>query len=183
MRERRIGWALAAAVLALLVTASAACGKAQAEDGIATAGGNTAEVAASEAPATPDVQKFAQCMRDNGIDLPDPEPGSEGRVRIGGMNPGNREAFMKAMEACRHLAPNGGQRPQLDAAQIEQLRVLAQCMRDNGVDVPDPDPNGGPIFGGGAAGQPPVDRNSPTFQKALEACQDKLPQFRIRTSP
>jgi hypothetical protein len=85
------------------------------------------------------------------------------------------------MEACRTLLPNGGVRPTPDAAQLEQLRVFAQCMRDNGVDMPDPDPNGagfGLGAGGGAGRNPQLDRNNPTFQKAFEACQSKLPQFR-----
>jgi hypothetical protein len=171
--------ALALPALALLLGAVAACNRSAADPGIATANGAQPKASASAAAAGADIQKFAQCMRDNGIDMPDPDPNT-GRPQFGGAANGNREAFQKAMQACRTLLPNGGTRPQLDQAQIEQLRVFAQCMRDNGVDMPDPDPNGGGFgLGLGGGGQnPQLDRNNPTFQKAFEACQSKLPQFR-----
>ncbi len=186
MRRRRIGSAVAGPVLALVLGAVSACGKAAADDGVATASGARPSTGAS-ADANADGAKFAQCMRDNGVDIPDPDPAT-GRPQFGaGGGPNrtqaDRDAFQKALQACRSLLPNGGVRRTPDAAQLEQLRAFAQCMRDNGVDVPDPDPNGGGFGlraggGNGTGGPPNIDRNSPTFQKAMEACRSKLPQFR-----
>ena len=55
-----------------------------------------------------------------------------------------------------------------DAARVK----FSQCMRQNGVDIPDPGAGGGPPAGGG--GQ--FDRSDPKVQAATKACQDKLPQ-------
>jgi hypothetical protein len=165
---------LAIPVLAL---ALAGCGGAAADgDGVATASGASAVPAATGSPgaADPDqARKYAECMRENGV--PNfPDPGPDGRFDLKDFNAGNldREKIRQAREACRDLAPNGGERPELNPAQQEQLRQWAQCMRDNGVDVPDPDPNGGAFLGLGGAGA--LDPDDPAFQKAMEACQDKF---------
>ena len=53
---------------------------------------------------------------------------------------------------------------------MEIFRQFAQCVRDHGVDLPDPTADGGlqAPSGGLAALQ------SPAFQAALVACRDKL---------
>lgn len=164
------------AVAALLLAGLSACGQDGDGSGIASAnGGGAAPTASASAAATADFTKYAQCMRDNGIEMGDPDPNT-GRPDID-INNIDMDKFRAAQEKCRDLLPAGGMRGTLDAAQQEQLRVFAQCMRDNGIDMPDPDPNGGGfggLFGGGGSGQGTIDRNSPTFQKAMEACQDKL---------
>ena len=49
--------------------------------------------------------------------------------------------------------------------------AYAKCMRANGVNVPDPSPNGGPAGGGGGGGGAfRTLRNSPNFQAASQAC-------------
>ena len=56
----------------------------------------------------------------------------------------------------------------------ETMLEFASCMREHGVDMPDPDFSGGGArmqFRAGAGG---VDPESPTFQKAQEACQEIL---------
>jgi hypothetical protein len=163
------------AFAALLV---AGCGGTDSGDDIATASNNSGASPTASASAganDPDQnRKFAQCMRDNGV--PDfPDPGPDGSFQGSGAmrDMFENDAAQKALEACRELAPNGGERPELDPAQQEQLRQWAQCMRDNGIDVPDPDPNSGSLFGGGGE-QPSFDMDDPKFQKAMEACQDKF---------
>jgi hypothetical protein len=159
-------------VLVLTLAVSAACSGKETGDNVATAGSGGARPSASgSATADPEqARKFAQCVRDNGVpDFPDPGPdGQFDFKQFQGKNL-DRDKLSKATEACRDVAPNGGQTLQLDANQQEQLRQFAQCMRDHGVDMPDPDPNGG-----GFGGQMPFDLNDPTAQKAMEACQDKL---------
>jgi hypothetical protein len=47
-------------------------------------------------------------------------------------------------------------------------------MRDHGVDMPDPDPNGGGLRINSSGG-PAMGPDDPTFKAAQEACKDKLP--------
>ncbi|GAA0906932.1 hypothetical protein [Virgisporangium aurantiacum] len=167
--------ALVGPIFALLLGVSAACGGSDTGDDVASASGGGARPSASgSAAADPDQsRKFAQCVRDNGVpDFPDPGPdGQFDFEQLRGQNM-DQEQLRKATEACRDVAPNGGRPGQADAAQQEQLRKFAQCMRDNGVDMADPDPNGGGF--GGQGGQPPFDQNDPKVQKALESCRGEL---------
>lgn len=116
-------------VVALLVAALAltGCGG-TGEDGTPAAG--------SSAPASLDPHtkgvKFAQCMRENGIQVDDPEPGKGVRMLVQGVS---QEQVQKAMEACREWAPEGATGAKADPAQAEQMRKYAQCMRDNGVEA------------------------------------------------
>jgi hypothetical protein len=156
-----------------------ACGTTDAAPGVASVGG------AQTSAATPDAQlsmeergrKFAQCMRDNGVDMADPDPNATGGGRFGGGNVDrNSPAFQKAIDACRSLLPNGGDLAKANPELLEQARQYAQCMRENGVNVPDPDPDK-PFVGMGGAN---IDRNSPEVKKAMETCQDKRPKRRDR---
>lgn len=83
-----------------------------------------------------------------------------------------------AMESCSEHLENVAFG--LDAAdrseREDQLFEYAACMRENGYDMPDPDfsvfgqpgESGGPGAGGGPFGE--IDRDTPTFQTAQEAC-------------
>jgi len=167
----RIGMALAAAALAL----ATGCGGEADAGGVASVSGGSADPSASASPGAVDPEQgreFAQCMRDNGI--PDfPDPGPDGQVTDPNFDRGKllSDAGKKAFAACRDLAPNGGEQRQLDAAEQEQLREWAACMRDNGVDMPDPDPNGGGFLGLTEQG---IDLEDPKFQAAFEACKGKF---------
>ena len=50
-------------------------------------------------------------------------------------------------------------------------------MREHGIDMPDPNPNGGMVFeaGPGEGGKGGIDPSDPDFQAAQEACGDLLP--------
>ena len=124
---------------------------------------------------------FAKCMRENGVDVPDPQTGENGLIRIApnaggpgdGMSP-DSPAFRKADAACRKHLTAGGEPP--DAETQAKLRDAfvryARCMRERGVDVPDPTAEGGLVLGRGAGG---IDPQSPSFRTADEACRDLLP--------
>jgi hypothetical protein len=59
----------------------------------------------------------------------------------------------------------------------EAALAFAKCMRDQGIDMPDPqfDENGGAqIRIGRGSG---IDINDPKFRKAQEACRDKMPML------
>lgn len=117
---------------------------------------------------------FSQCMRENGVpDFPDPEVDGDGGImlnREGGSNV-DREAERKAMEACRDKMPGrGGSFSEEDRAEMqENMLEYAACMREQGIDMPDPTFDG---EGGGGPFQMDIDPDDPAFQKAHEACED-----------
>lgn len=143
MRVRVLG-ALAAVPLAL-VLALAGCNS---DEG---GGADVASVTGGGASSTPSVKpstnghemalKFAQCMRENGVNMADPEPGKGIMMKFDQST--NRETVDKAMEACKEFRPAGGTGAGPGGQNGEALLKFAQCMRDNGVPAfPDPSGNG-----------------------------------------
>lgn len=116
-------------------------------------------------------QAFVGCMRENGVDMEDPDP-ETGKLNLQSVMGGgaNTDALRKAMEACRDKAPQamkdrGGQ-GNPDAAQLENMKKFAACMRENGVDMDDPGPEG---FDRGA-----MNMSDPKFQDAMGECREFL---------
>jgi hypothetical protein len=145
----------------------AGCGSAR-TPGVATAGGATrgasASASASADPAARERQ-FASCMRQHGVDMPDPDPGDK-NITLPGGDHGKNSA---AVQACQHLLGGKlGARP--DATQLAKLRAYARCMRAHGIaDFPDPDPaTGGFTLPKHATGD--LDPNDPAFQQAQQSC-------------
>jgi hypothetical protein len=90
--------------------------------------------------------KFAKCMRDHGVDMPDPKREANGGISLSGPPGGARTKIddpkMKAAQsACQKYMENGGG-PPLDPAQQAKLQdafvAYAGCMRGKGIDMPDP---------------------------------------------
>jgi hypothetical protein len=177
--------ALAAVPLVgLLLTA---CGSADAKPQVATAGGqatSSPDQQASNLSAEEKRRKFTQCMKDNGVDMVMAAPG-------GGLRAGRKDApapksggngaagsarsleddpkFKKAIEACRQYEPSGGDLRKPSAEDIAKVREFAKCMREHGVNIPDPPADGG------RAVAIDVDPNSSAFKKAEEACRHLAP--------
>ena len=94
--------------------------------------------------------KFAECMRDNGVDeFPDPD--ASGGLTIDGVVNGSSldtstPTWKAAIATCKDLQPAGFTGPgRRGAGQQEAALEFAQCIRDNGVkDFPDP-VNGEPL--------------------------------------
>lgn len=155
------------------------CGRADDGPSVASAdgGGAAGPTASASAVAMSDDDRrreFARCMRENGVDMPDPEPG-QGGIRIQKPPNGDGAKMQAAMEQCRNLLPNGGD-VQLTPEQVEQLRELAKCMRANGVpNFPDPEADGRLQLQPGSG----MNREDPTFQAAMEKCRTNMP-IRIR---
>ena len=86
------------------------------------------------------LRQFAQCMRDNGVDVPDPDPaaGVRGFGALAERLSSDDPAVQAAFTACQSKLPNGGEPPKLNAGAARGLPGVRQCMRDNGVDLPDP---------------------------------------------
>lgn len=126
-----------------------------------------------------DALQFSQCMRDHGINIPDPQSNGNGgfgvRIQSGSgpnqFSPDNPK-FQAAQEACKKYLPNGGTLSPEQQAQAQQNALkFAQCMRDHGINVPDPQTSGGGIKLEGPTGVNPDD---PKFQQAQQACQKYL---------
>ena len=195
---------LAALVVLLLAIAAVAsgCGSASSDDGVAalddtatTTDSDSSESASADEEDPDEVAlAWAECMREHGVDVPDPEIDENGRVRV--MIQSRRaaegvrdDAFAEARDECGTPFGDEGP-PQLSEEERQEMQEtmleFASCMREHGVDMPDPDFSGGGArmqFRAGAGG---VDPESPTFQKAQEACQEILeeafgdgPGFRV----
>ena len=131
---------------------------------------------------------FARCMREHGVDLPDPQMSGGGAggggvmIEIGDdIDPEEMEA---AQEACQPLMADaiGGFEPpdpeELERMQ-EQMLEFAKCMREHGVDFPDPvfSGDGASIqISGEAAIGPDGDSGAGADEmtEAQEACQGEL---------
>jgi hypothetical protein len=176
-----------------VVLAAAACGGGAASTGIASLQGDEVGTDSSTTTTTVDTEQaildYAQCMRDHGIDMPDPEINSAGggvgfTVQAQGDDgEGPDSAQMQAMQeadaACRHFLQGAVQQfEQPDTAQMqEQMLAFSQCMRDQGVgDYPDPvfSDNGGVTLMAPGSDQGGFDPSDPAFQAAQEACQQEV---------
>ncbi|MEJ8643905.1 hypothetical protein WKI68_26120 [Streptomyces sp. MS1.HAVA.3] len=84
--------------------------------------------------------KMRQCLREQGIDVPDPEPGQDprGMTLGGGADP---QKMQEAMKACGMGGPGSGKEPTQEEKDKELKWI--QCMRENGVALKDPEYNGG----------------------------------------
>ncbi|MDL4774816.1 MULTISPECIES: hypothetical protein [Thermomonosporaceae] len=112
--------------------------------------------------------KFAQCMRQNGVDVPDPGSGGAGQtMRLGGKGT-DRAALQAAMKKCQPYLQAGGKMPDMKDPKVrDQYIKFAQCMRKNGVDMPDPKPDGGMALPAQAGDRAKV-------EKAGKACKGVL---------
>jgi hypothetical protein len=113
--------------------------------------------------------KFTQCLRDNGVNVPD-TPAQGGGGRFGNVD---QAKLQKAMTACSKYrqAVVGNITPAQRQAFQDAFAKFASCMRQHGVDLPARTPGQGPPAGGAQ-----INRNDPKVQAAQKACQSKLPQ-------
>ena len=129
----------------------------------------------SDDPEVQDAQvRYSRCMREHGIDMPD--PGADGQTRIEIDDP---EAWEEAEEECRPIIEEvvGTFEPPSEEEQArmrEQALEFSKCMREHGIDMPDPTfgENGEVTVnasseGGGSPGPGPMDDD---FQEAAEEC-------------
>jgi len=115
-------------------------------------------------PADDDkIREFAKCMRENGIDMPDPKGGAMQAIPM--QEGAELEKMNKASEACKKFLPNGGEYKEPSQEEKDKMREQAKCMREHGIDMPDPD------FTGEGKGQT-LDLSDDTkkFEEAAKAC-------------
>lgn len=174
-RHRRSALPVLGLVLAGVMALSA-CG--DDDDAEAAAdGGGTAGGSGSDASGDEVILDFYQCLRDNGLDVEDPDmSGDAGGARIGGSDSGidpNNPEHVSAIEDCQAetgLGGPGGVRSGdgEDIADTETLVEFAACMREHGIDMPDPAANGALQMPEG------LNRESPEFEAAVDECRDVL---------
>jgi hypothetical protein len=123
--------------------------------------------------------KFARCMREQGLDFPDPKTDEDGGIQIGGPRVGDRDPakMERAQKACqKHL--DKIRPPKLSEEEQAQVKKEAlahsRCMRGHGIDFPDPEfpeEGGARVRIGPGSG---LDPRSPKFQRAQKACAKEL---------
>ncbi|HEV7536647.1 MAG TPA: hypothetical protein VGP90_13495, partial [Acidimicrobiia bacterium] len=123
---------------------------------------------------------FARCMREHGIDMPDPDTsGGGGIVKFGGTSSAgtkidvDMQKFSDADKACHDLLGDAGPQnmsPKQQQEMQDQALAFSRCMREHGVNMPDP------TFGGQGTMTMKIDSGSgidpsdPKFEAAQQAC-------------
>ena len=120
---------------------------------------------------------FTACMRERGIALADPvvEGDSVKLLPAEGAPPAPKDRFDAAHEQCRALLPDGleqlGRPPEAGAVQAREEAALrfADCVREEGYDVPDPRFADGRVtnWDPEALG---IDLDDPQVQRVAERC-------------
>ena len=156
---KKTDWLVVASMLGLCVFGLAACGGGGSGSG--GDGGSEREAAL----------EFTECMRAHGVEVEDPKPG-QSNIEVGGDDP----ATKKALAACNGKLGTAGQ--ELSSGEQEDFKegalALAQCFREQGIDMGDPEFLGPGKFHLDIAG---IDTSSPAFKAAQEACDEKLPEL------
>ena len=123
------------------------------------------------------VLEFAQCMREEGINFPDPTFDIDGNPHFDNLEIENEEEFERAFENCEDILRNALPEqfdldPEVEAALVDASLEFSQCMRDQGIDFPDPKPG---EFGFFAFRDADIDFGSEAVQEAFEICQPENP--------
>ena len=124
---------------------------------------------------------LARCMRDHGVDMPDPTfNGGKVTQRMKGGNEDTMRAAEKACEKYRSAI----KAPEMSSEDKEEFKKAAlanaRCMREHGIDFPDPqfDSNGGAQIQMGRG----VNPESEKFKQAQEACRGTMPKGPTRVT-
>ena len=123
------------------------------------------------------VLNFAQCMREEGINFPDPTFDIDGNPQFDNLEIENEDEFETAFENCEDILRNALPEqfdldPEVEAALVDASLEFSQCMRDQGIDFPDPKPG---EFGFFAFRDADIDFSSEEVQEAFEICQPENP--------
>ncbi len=145
----------------------------------ACGGDSTADAGDSKADFREAALKHARCMREHGVDVPDPKPGAGGEIQFGMRVDGtDKLKVQRAEEACRKYLEDV-RPPELSPEQQREFREQAlkhaRCMRANGIDMPDP------TFGQGGKVEMRIEGgvgpDNPRFDEAQRKCSKYGPKF------
>ncbi|MFJ5646143.1 hypothetical protein [Streptomyces sp. NPDC093223] len=178
------GFATAAAVT-LLALASTACGGSGSQGAggssstgeASTAAGGGQNTGAGETSggngggSDSSGVKYAACMRNNGVDVPDPKPGEQPRIPDGVPQNVLDKAKSKCGQGDEGQTAGGGVKI-TNAEKFEALRLkFLKCEREHGYTPPNPS-------NGGAQ----LDGNDPAYKLASKACKSISDEMRKYTS-
>jgi hypothetical protein len=96
--------------------------------------------------------KYAQCMRQQGVDVPDRQAGSDKAVVAPGAGPDPKVEAANAI--CRIYAPNQ-EGEDVSAAEEDHALKTAECLRKHGINAKDPKPGTADITVGQGPGYTP----------------------------
>jgi hypothetical protein len=144
---------------------------------IASAAKSSTEAKPGASPSTSSKPKtrddamldFARCMRKNGVDMPDPKAGANNFSLPKTSDPAKQE---KALNACQSIMQAGAGTARLSQAEMaDKLKVLAKCMRTNGLpDFPDPKIVNGAV----SLGTTDINFDDPKVAKAMGICTKQV---------
>jgi hypothetical protein len=167
--------ALALLGLHLMLGVLAGCGSnSSSNNGVASVGGSAgaSPSASTNIGGTTEERwlQFAQCLRNQGLDVEDPGPGG-GQPKLKGDVPQAKR--QDALRACRQYAPGILGSSTLSPQDREKMLKYIQCLRQHGITLADPDPQTGM----------PQQQDFPKFRnpdgnmrQAQQACADLRPQ-------
>jgi hypothetical protein len=145
---------------------------------------STAEDTATDGSGSPEdrgeaMLEYTQCMRDHGVDMEDPQFDSESGEIVLESTPENEDEIEAAQEACQPTLEDAMGDIEVDPEQVAEMREQAlewaQCMRDHGVDVPNPQFEDDGRYIIQEEGPDGNFRQDPDFLPAQEACQAEDP--------
>lgn len=173
VRPRNIRLRAAIAVAAGVVLVAGCSSDSDPQVATISGGDTQPEASASPSSSSDGGLAFASCMRDNGIDVPDPDPDGgfdqRGEADIDIEDP----KFRTALDDCRDLLPADNPLTRnFNSAQQSAILKLVSCLRKNGVDVPDPqfDANGKLVIDNPGALNP----SDPKVREALQECRSEI---------
>jgi hypothetical protein len=147
---------------ALLVLA-AGCATPTDGDGVASVGGSARPSPTPSLSFLAQGIRYAQCMRQQNVAMPDPSVDANGEVHILGVDKHalDENTFANALRACEPYKPVTP--PDLLDQKLASAREYPRCMRAHGVEsFPDPDPDG-PI-------RLPEEQTDPDYDQAKAVC-------------
>lgn len=184
-RRAPVAW-LMGALMVLAAVLLVGCGGSSGDS--STEESSTASSGQAGGPAGFEISDETRaCLKEQGVELPDPGEGPpggappEGGLPEGGPPEGGEppqgfgqggEEMKEALEECGAELPQGkpGGPPMNSDAFRESIKEYASCMGENGYELREPNVSGeGPVFK-----ESDVDREDPKFEAANEKCQSLL---------
>lgn len=164
MRNHRLALALATGLAGLtLLTAGCSSDGSGAKESPSSFGGSGTDTAAMDK-----AQALRKCLRDQGMDVPDLEAGTnpyaQPLTQPGGVSP---EKWNKALTDCGSGPEAGGSGSAEQRQNLDQQVKIAECVRGKGFDMPDPKPG---AQGSSSGFKIPEGADPDKFLAALNEC-------------
>ena len=146
----------------------------------ACGGSNGDDPGAGARPDDAKRQAFIECLRKAGVHVEESANGRERTLRVAGGG-GAPTRLQRIQRTCARKTGGGPREPTKaeKAKFLDQALKFARCMRAHGIDIPDPQPDGGGIRIGGpsssGSGGETFNPKAPAFQRAQKACESFMP--------